>query len=776
MIINNKNIHLHLRCTCNNEEIQFIRHMGGGVEHWGHLVGGGGKGQLEVYKKYKKEGFPYVRKFINPDALYKKLVSFAQEEDGEDKGDGGDKGEERDGGEGDGGDGHKKSNIKTFAIHDNQGLIHTHLREILLSKGWREVSIDDEYADFAWVGATVGTNYLKYDKSIYEIKTILKNLLVGGGVKGDTDNKDVITNKSCLYANMKKQFPNIYRKYMMKTYAYNRLYSYKDGDVVIIRPIGAGAGGGADVYVVNTTNEFNKSITKLKRYKQVIITKYIVNPLLLKTLSYKKFHLRMYLMICTFKEGFEWHFWDKGKIITAELPYVPDDFTNPLIHDTHFKSTHINKYFPDDLNLEKSVISKLYKQMNEIMEASANIIKEHTFSYPESKYAFEVFGVDMMITDDLIVKLIEINARHDYGVDDLKKKDGDKHNQFSSAFFDWIYKNAITPVFGVGIRGSKDEEGRGIRGEGGDKGSKFISYEKYKLDRERFEIKEDIRFNGRYVSIYIPNYKVYDKNNVDLLVDYFTEESRIKAQKNKDEPSLYTYYHEKDLLKDAIKWLEKHNKKITLGTLRDSFYEFKMIYNASPESTTFYILLWKLLYPNKTYDEFSSMHVLDGAGGYGTRLLASIVLNMNYIGVEPNTMSTAGFKEMIEMFGNNKKQIMYEDGLPNAVGVNSIKNNTMDIVMFSPPMYDGEIYSNDDKQSTNMFKDYNTWKNKFLYESLRILWSKLKYGGFIVFQSIRYNLIRELIEKEFEDARFLGVISRKTYSGRFKPNWIWTKV
>jgi hypothetical protein len=722
----------------------------------GHLGGGGGKKQLEVYKK---EGFPYVRKFINPDVLYKKLVLFARN--------------------GEGAEGDRDKNKKrTFAIHDNQGLIHTHLRELLIGKGWKEVSINSEYADFAWVGATIGTNYLKYDKSIYEIKTILKNLLVGGGVKGDTDNKDVITNKSCLYTNMKKQFPNIYKKYMMKTYAYNRLYDYKEGDVVIIRPIGAGAGGGADVYVVNTTNEFNKSITKLKRYKQVIITKYIVNPLLLKTLSYKKFHLRMYLMICTCKDGFKWHFWDRGKIITAELPYVPDDFTNPLIHDTHFKSTHINKYFPDDLNLEKSVISKLYKQMNEIMEASANIIKDHAFSYPESKYAFEVFGVDMMITDDFVVKLIEINARHDYGVDDLKKKDGDKHNHFCSSFFDWIYENAIIPVFGGdGDRGRDGRKGNGRDGDGGkgDEGNKFISYEQYKLDRERFEIKEDIRFNGKYVSIYIPNYKMDDKNNIDLLVDYFTEESRIKAQKNKDEPSLYTYYHEKNLLKDAIKWLQEHNKKITLGTLRDSFYEFKMIYNASPESTIFYILLWKQLYPNKTYDEFSSMHVLDGAGGYGTRLLASIVLNMHYIGVEPNTMSTTGFKEMIDMFGDSKKQIMYEDGLPNAEGVNSIKNNTMDIVMFSPPMYDGEIYSNDDKQSTNMFKDYNTWKNKFLYESLRILWSKLSIGGFIVFQSIRYNLIRELIEKEFKDARFLGVISRKTYSGRFKPNWIWTK-
>ena len=244
MIINNKNIHLHLRCTCNNEEIQFMRHTYN--DHDFNLIHtGGAKGQLE---KYKKEGFPYVRKFINPYALYKRLVSYAQM-GGKGGKEGGDKG-------GKGG----KGGSRTFAIHDNQGLIHTHLREILLSKGWLEVSIDNEYADFAWVGATVGTNYLKYDKSIYDIKTILKNLLVGGGVKGDTDNKDVITNKSCLYTNMKKQFPSIYKRYMMKTYAWNKVYNYKDGDVVIIRPVGPGAGGGADVYVVNTTTEFNKSI------------------------------------------------------------------------------------------------------------------------------------------------------------------------------------------------------------------------------------------------------------------------------------------------------------------------------------------------------------------------------------------------------------------------------------------------------------------------------------------------------------------------------------
>ena len=31
-------------------------------------------------------------------------------------------------------------------------------------------------------------------------------------------------------------------------------------------------------------------------------------------------------------------------------------------------------------------------------------------SYSETKYGFEVFGCDFMITDDNLVKLIEINA------------------------------------------------------------------------------------------------------------------------------------------------------------------------------------------------------------------------------------------------------------------------------------------------------------------------------------------------------------------------------
>ena len=67
----------------------------------------------------------------------------------------------------------------------------------------------------------------------------------------------------------------------------------------------------------------------------------------------------------------------------------------------------------------------IYEQMNAILETAAIIIKPHAKSYSESKYGFEVFGCDFMITNDLVVKLIEINARHDYGVDDLKKENAE---------------------------------------------------------------------------------------------------------------------------------------------------------------------------------------------------------------------------------------------------------------------------------------------------------------------------------------------------------------
>ena len=206
----------------------------------------------------------------------------------------------------------------------------------------------------------------------------------------------------------------------------------------------------------------------------------------------------------------------------------------------------------------------------------------------------------------------------------------------------------------------------------------------------------------------------------------------------------------------------------------------KKVYLASAENTFVYIMIWKLLFPS--LQDLSSLKILDGAGGYGSRLMAAIMLNATYVGVEPNPLSTPGFQKMIEMFGSSEKQKMLEDGLPNAVGVDKLPPGWADVVMFSPPMWGKEVYNDEtvEKQSTNMFTNEKTWLNEFLYASIEVLWSRLRVGGYIVFQSVRYDYIGEYMMRQHitkgKDGEFVGIISRVTSSGRYKPNWVWQKV
>jgi hypothetical protein len=78
-----------------------------------------------------------------------------------------------------------------------------------------------------------------------------------------------------------------------------------------------------------------------------------------------------------------------------------------------------------------------------------------------------------------------------------------------------------------------------------------------------------------------------------------------------------------------------------------------------------------------------------------------------------------------------------------------------------------------------MFNNEKMWLKEFLHASIEVLWSRLRVGGFIVFQSVRYDyigehMIKEHVEKQ-KDAEFKGILSRVTTGGRYKPNWVWQK-
>ena len=766
----------------------------------------------------------------------------------------------------------KTEKQKTFAIHDKQGLNHTRLVDILTDHKWKQVDIKTPNADFAWVGATVGGDFLRYEDSIYEIKTVVKNLLKGNGVKGfstsDPDypyTKNVITDKAQLYIEMKKKCPEICKKYMADSWLLSdekRVAEYSEADdgILIIKPLGVGAGGGEGiVYVTNTEElaEFKNAVKRRKQSKdkginEYLVSKYIRNPMLIEG---KKFHLRMYFMVCMRpNHKSDWFLFEEGKIITAELPYKDADYMNKKIHDTHFKSTKKNRLFPEskELGISDKEAKSIMQQMREVLRCAYDVYKPHIASTRESKYGFEVFGCDFMVTSDISVKLLEINARHDYGVNDSKKEAPEVYERFCSDFWDWIYKSAIEPLFSVDFEGeekydsehdrvvsiiekgfpfvdrfwTKDDAQSAfdlIKSKIADASIATLRKENYiqntpydiltgkketeevnKFIREYVGANDNLKFNiegkgdksrGEFVSIKSPDDVVLDKDY--LLVDYFTEPSKIMVRIAKGEPSLEEHFTKGTLIEKAVRALRRKSLEITDENLHDIIvsqpkeqtFNMKMstidgkekkVYLASAENTFVYIIIWKLLFP--LLEDLSSLKILDGAGGYGSRLMAAIMLNATYVGVEPNPLSTPGFQKMIEMFGSPEKQQMLEDGLPNAVGIDKLSPEWADVVMFSPPMWGKEVYNDEtvEKQSTNMFNNEKMWLSEFLYASIEVLWTRLRVGGYIVFQSVRYDYIGEYMMREHvtkrKDGEFMGIISRVTTSGRYKPNWVWQKV
>jgi hypothetical protein len=321
--------------------------------------------------------------------------------------------------------------------------------------------------------------------------------------------------------------------------------------------------------------------------------------------------------------------------------------------------------------------------------------------------------------------------------------------------------------------------------------------------REYVGANDNLKFKGgEFVSIKSPDDAILDKDY--LLVDYFTEPSKITVRIAKGEPSLEDHFNNGTLVEKALRLLKRKSIEPTDESLheiivhqsdertesQESRINMKMsmidgkdkkVYLSSAENAYVYVIIWKLLFPDMSPEDFSSVKILDGAGGYGSRLMAAIMMNASYVGVEPNPLSSPGFSKMIEMFGSSEKQKMLEDGLPGAVGVENLPFGWADIVMFSPPMWGKEVYNDDTvkNQSTNMFNNEKVWLKEFLHASIEVLWSRLRVGGYIVFQSVRYDyigqhMIKEHVEKQ-KDAEFKGILSRVTTGGRYKPNWVWQK-
>ena len=146
-------------------------------------------------------------------------------------------------------------------------------------------------------------------------------------------------------------------------------------------------------------------------------------------------------------------------------------------------------------------------------------------------------------------------------------------------------------------------------------------------------------------------------------------------------------------------------------------------------------------------NKFKARKILDMSSGWGDRLIGSILCDIDlYLGCDPNINLHKGYQEIIELFSsNNAKYIIYKDGFQDI----ELNGEKFDLMYSSPPYFDYEKYSDDDKQSIKLWNTEELWLNNFLLPSMNKIINHMKKDGHIVLY-FGQEKGRTYVEKWFE--------------------------
>lgn len=183
--------------------------------------------------------------------------------------------------------------------------------------------------------------------------------------------------------------------------------------------------------------------------------------------------------------------------------------------------------------------------------------------------------------------------------------------------------------------------------------------------------------------------------------------------------------------------------------------------------TNFKPTIAKYLY--KTYA--SNGKIFDYSCGFGSRMLAAMSLDMEYVGCEPCLKTYENLKNFGSFLLGKTK------GSFNVTSIGSeeytYKENYFDFAFSSPPFFDYEIYSQDQGQSIVKYPVYEEWLINFWRKVIENCYNSIIPGGYFGF-CISINQHEHMIEKTKEyckDFNFSYVTEYKVpYKQLFQGN------
>ena len=519
---------------------------------------------------------------------------------------------------------------------------------------------------------------------------------------------------------------------------------------------------------INLYNDRNMLIRSLLSNKRTIIQKYIENPMLING---RKFDLRMYVLIT---DG-NILMYTEGYARLAPLPYNITD----LASARHLTETSLNNttiLLLDQIGIRRDTIFDFIKRLKPLFDYALKAEQQFKAQNNIRFETFELLGIDLMFDVTQKPWLLGISKNPDLL--------GQMPSLISDIIKETIPLNAKENTKFVSISSSLQ------------RGREPFPYKKEFLNPEElwsnavqldlaqlriiivprgnkgwFSIPKEFKweFQGNPVAIIVSE-SAYDL--VDKLVDYFSEENRMKAQR-KGCASPYDFYESNY---DQVVSKAQELQRLDTKGLPYRHWLREAIYMLIPECNAFKASVTKAF-----LKYVGAKAVLDPSAGWSDRLLGAAAAGVNvYHGVDPNPLLRSSYDQALDFIkrhgvGQNFF-VLTEDFLQVNLG-----DNKYDTVFTSPPFFDYEIYVNDAKQSISGRETLESWTTDFLYPYISKAWNSLLPGGILAlyisdtrsgkYVQNMYNYINTTLR-----GNFMGIIAVADEKlGHAFPLWVWRR-
>jgi hypothetical protein len=196
------------------------------------------------------------------------------------------------------------------------------------------------------------------------------------------------------------------------------------------------------------------------------------------------------------------------------------------------------------------------------------------------------------------------------------------------------------------------------------------------------------------------------------LIDYYFFMNRLETIGNKginffDFLKNIEYYKTKQYIQTLLSYCVNNNRYLD-SDIKKYYYIYGLCFGR--------INAFKVTNAVYFYQQYKPHTIMDPFCGFGGRLVAALLLNYDYIGVDLNVNLKPNYERLINDLGKKSTSnitLLFQDALD--IDYSTYK---YDMVFTSPPYENIEVYENGVKKTTNEWREFYATVFKKLWDSL----------------------------------------------------------